>query len=360
VNIAHIAAHEPSLLRSLGMTAPDTPWRPRPRRLGLWIPFILLGIALIALAGAWFYARGRILTGLETARSQPAGSPVAIAFGAASVHGFPFRLDVDLTDAHVWDPSGWSLSAPRLKAEAYLFSPSHWIAYAPDGVVVGRRRAGPLVVTGKALRASLSDIGRRPPRLSVEGLDLTFSTPRGAQPFLLTRAQEFHLHTKAGPDDQGAAYLEIDGANARLSGLLARIADRKPVSLVADLIYSHADALAGGSWPQALRDWAQAGGEANVRHLRLVAGQALIDAKPGTLGIGPDGRLQGALTLTMRQAERMIGAMGSEGTLTPDATRSALAVSGVRGAPAATLVLHFEAGRTTLGPVAIGPSPRLY
>lgn len=342
------------------MTAPDNPWRPRPRRLGLWIPFVLLAIALVALAAAWFYARGRILSGLEAARTQAPGSPVAISFGAASVHGFPFQLDVDLTDAHVWDPTGWSLAAPRLKAEAYLFSPGHWVAYAPDGVVIGRRRAGPLVVTGKALRASLSDIGARPPRLSVEGLDLAFSTPPGARPFLLTHAREFHLHTKAGPNDQGAAYLEVDEATAQLSGLLARIADGKPVTFVADVIYSHADALAGDSWPQALRDWAQAGGVANVRHLRLLAGQALIDARPGTLDIGPDGRLRGALTLTLRQAAKVIGAMGSQGTLTPDTTRSALAVSGVRGGPKATLVLHFEAGRTTLGPVALGSSPRLF
>ncbi|HSZ50554.1 MAG TPA: DUF2125 domain-containing protein [Caulobacteraceae bacterium] len=342
------------------MTEPDTASRTQPRRLGLWIPFVLLAIALIALAGAWFYARQRLLTGLEAARTQAAGSPVSLSFGAAEVHGFPFRLDVDLTDAHAWDHSGWSLAAPRLKAEAFLFSPDHWVAYAPDGVVIGRRRAGPLVVTGKALRASLSDIGARPPRLSVEGLDLAFSTPPGAQPFFLTHAQEFHLHAKAGPEDQGAAYLEVDGAKARLSGLLARIADGKPVTFVADLIYSHAGALAGDSWPDALRDWSQAGGVANVRHLRLLAGQALIDARPGTLALGPDGRLQGALTLTLRQAEKVIGAMGAQGTLSPDTTRSALAVSGVRGGPKATLVLHFEAGRTTLGPVALGPSPRLF
>jgi hypothetical protein len=215
-------------------------------------------------------------------------------------------------------------------------------------------------VTGKALRASLSDIGARPPRLSVEGLDLTFSTPRGAEPFLLTHVHEFHLHAKAGPNDQGAAYLEVDGADARLSGLLARIAGGKPLTFVADLIYSHASALAGDSWPHALRDWSEADGSADIRHLRLLAGEALIDARPGTLAIGPDGRLQGALTLTLRQAEKVIGAMGAQGTLSPDTTRSALAVSGVRGGPKATLVLHFEAGRTTLGPVALGPSPRLF
>ena len=46
-----------------------------------------------------------------------------------------------------------------------------------------------------------------------------------------TAAKELHFHTKPGPNDQGAAYLEIDAASARLTGLLARIADGKPVSL---------------------------------------------------------------------------------------------------------------------------------
>ncbi|MBV8684871.1 MAG: DUF2125 domain-containing protein [Caulobacteraceae bacterium] len=340
------------------MTASDIARNPRPRRLGLWIPFVLLAIALIALAGAWVYARGLVLAQLEAARNPPPGSSVAVSFGAAEVHGFPFRLDVDLTDAHAWDRSGWSITAPQLKAEAFLFAPDHWVAYAPDGVVIGRQREGPLVVTGKAVRASLSDVGGRPPRISVEGLDLDFSTPPGATPFLLTRAHEFHLHTKAGPNDQGAAYLEVDGATARLSGLLARIAEGKPVTFVADLIFNHADALAGDDWPHALRNWSEAGGFTDVRHLRLLAGEALIDAKPGTVGLGPDGRLEGALTLTLRQAAKVIGAMGTQGTLAPDTTRSALAVSGV--GPKATLVLHFQAGRMTLGPVALGPSPRLF
>jgi hypothetical protein len=342
------------------MTATDSPWRARPRRLGLYAPFVLLALALLGLSASWFWARARVLAGLEAARGPSAGAPASLAFAAARVSGFPFRLDVDLDRARLADPSGWSLSASRLEAEAYLFSPDHWVMVAPSGVTVRRRRDGPLIVRAKALRASLSDLGRRPPRLSIEGLDLTFVTPAGAEPFLLTSAKELHIHTKAGPDDQGAAYVEIDGADARLSGLLARIAAGRPVSLLADGVYSHADALAGDSWPQALRDWAQAGGALDLRRLRLAAGDALIEARPGALTAGADGRLQGTLALSVRQAAKVVGAMGGEGALSPDAARAALAVAAVRGAPAAALSLHFEAGRTTLGPVALGPAPRLF
>jgi hypothetical protein len=342
------------------MAQTDSPWRPRPRRLGLYAPFALLAIAIIALSASWFRARGRVAAALEAARTPRAGSPVTLSFAARRISGYPFRLDLDLDGARLTDPSGWSLAAPKVKAEAYLFAPGHWVIVAPDGVTVGRRRDGPLVVRAKALRASLSDPGRRPPRLSVEGLDLTFATPAGAKPFLLSAAKAFHFHAKAGPDDQGAAYLEIDQADARPEGLLGRVAAGRPVGLVADGIYSHADALAGDDWPQALRDWTQAGGALELRRLRLTAGDALIEAKAGTLTAGGDGRLQGALDLTVRQAAGVVGAMGGLGALSPDAARAALAVAAVRGAPAASLTLHFEAGRTTLGPVALGPAPRLF
>jgi hypothetical protein len=342
------------------MTLPDSPWRPSPRRLGLYIPFALLALGLIALSIAWVWTRGRVVAGLEAARAPRPGSFATLAFTGLKVSGFPFRLDVDLEGAQLGEPSGWSLSAPRLSAEAYLFSPGHWVIVAPNGLVLGRRRDGRLQITGKALRASLSDLGRRPPRLSVEGLDLTFVTPPGAKPFILSSAKELHVHTKAGPDDQGAAYFEIDGADARPGGLPGAIAKGRPVTLLADVIYSHADALAGGSVPGAFRDWSAAGGALDVRQLKVTAGDALIEARPGTLTAGADGRAQGTLTLSVRQAVRVVGAMGAQGDLSPDAARSALADVAVRGAPAAILPLTFEAGRATLGPVAIGPAPRLF
>jgi hypothetical protein len=342
------------------MTSPDSAPRPRPRRLGLIIPFALLALALIALSVAWIWARGRLVEGLESARAVRPGSPATLAFDSRKISGFPFRLDVELTGVRLAEPSGWGLLAPRLECEAYLFAPGHWVLYAPEGVTVDRRRDGSLFVTAKALRASISDLGRRPPRISVEGVDLIFATPPGAKPFALASAKGFHFHAKAGPNDEAAAYVEFDGAGARLSGLMARIAQGGPVSLHMDGIYSHADALAGDSWPHATRSWEEAGGDLKLRHLELVAGQAVVEARPGRLGVGEDGRLLGELTLSVRQAGRVIADIGSEGKLAPETARSALAVAAVRGAPLATLNLDFQAGRTTLGPVAIGPAPRVF
>ena len=128
-----------------------------------------------------------------------------------------------------------------------------------------------------------------------------------------------------------------------------------------DAIFTHAAALHGPDWTAAERSWATAGGELNVRRLRVTAGQAEVDGRGGTLGVGEDGRLRGRIDLALRQAPRMLGAMGAEGSLPPETARAAATIVGaVQSGPLASMPLSFQAGRTTLGPLALGPSPRIY
>ena len=132
----------------------------------------------------------------------------------------------------------------------------------------------------KVLRASLSEFGKTPPRLSIEGLGLAFATPADASPFFLRSADEFHLHTKAGPDDQGALYVELDGARAQLSGLTARIADGKPLTLIADGIFDHASAFQGASWRAAASAWASFRGRAAPAQALAHRGRCVGRARP--------------------------------------------------------------------------------
>jgi hypothetical protein len=51
--------------------------------------------------------------------------------------------------------------------------------------------------------------------------------------------------------------------------------------------------------------------------------------------------------------------MAARGALSPEVARAGGAIALARTG-SATLPLDFEAGRVTLGPVALGPSPRLF
>ena len=88
----------------------------------------------------------------------------------------------------------------------------------------------------------------------------------------------------------------------------------------------------------------------------------LVGARSGTLSVGGDGRLTGALDVTLRQAPRALGVLGEEGLIPQPNAEAAVAVARARegSGDAASATITFQAGQTTLGPVAVGPAPKVY
>ena len=220
---------------------------------------------------------------------------------------------------------------------------------------------GPVAVTGKLIRASLGSLSRRPPSFSFEGVGLTFQPAAGAQPFALTSAERVEFHLRAGPDDEGGVFARLDGGRPRPDGLLGLVAGDMPVAVVWNSTLSRMGAFAGPDWPGAVRAWSRAGGRMSVREAGLTAGAARLGARGGTLGVDEEGRLSGALDVTLGEAPRALAAMGTLGVIPPEQAQAATTVVEARQAgEAARATLAFEAGRTTLGPVALGPAPKVY
>jgi hypothetical protein len=344
------------------MSVPD-PLPPRkPRRLGLYLPFLALLIAVVVWSGFWFWLRIQTNTQIEATAESLRKAGYEMSWSRKVVGGYPFRLNVLLTDARIREPSGWTIAAPKLEAESFVHGLGHWIVAAPDGLTLVRPRGGPVDVKGAIVRASLSETDKTPPRLSFEGTRLTFAPGPGAEPFPLSAAERVELHLRPGPDDQAAVFFKVDQGKARLSGLFARIAGDRPISIVWDALLSRTSAFRGDDWPSAVRAWTAAGGEMKVREAGITAGDALIGARSGALTVGSDGRLRGALDVSLRQAPKALTAMGAAGVIPQDQAATAAAVAAARqgDGDVARATLTFQAGQTTLGPAAIGPAPRVY
>jgi hypothetical protein len=223
---------------------------------------------------------------------------------ARRVYGYPFRLDVDVDDLKLADPSGWGLAAPSVKAEAYLFAPTRWIAAFPTGLTFTRPDGGPVDVRGHLIRFSLNSWDEHPPRLSLEGEDLTFTTPGlDTKPFALERAANVQLYTRAGPSDQGALLLTVKDGVAAPATWLAAVGQDKPVSLILDATFTHASAIHGLSVRDAARAWAHAGGALDVQNTSIQAPNSGFDALRGRLTLTDDGSLTGALDGSARDFE---------------------------------------------------------
>jgi hypothetical protein len=343
------------------MSLPDKPSLRKPSRLGLYMPFAVLLAAVAAWSFGWSWMRGAVFREMDKAAGDLGAAGYQVDWTGRTLSGFPFRLDIDIAGPRLREVSGWGLSAPRLKAEAFVFAPDHWVIVAPEGFTLQRRRGGPVRIGAGVLRASLSDASAHPPRLSVEGRDLTFSAGAGGAPVSMTEAKELHLHAKAGPDDQGALYLEIDRARTSGSGPLAQMAGAEPLTLIAAGVFSHASGLNGVGLAGALRAWAAAGGELRLRQFSLDAGAVSATAASGSLGVDGYGRLKGGLDLRLKQGPRLLGALLRRPSTPAEAIGAVQAVlAASRQGGTETLGMDFQAGRTTIGPVAVGPAPRVY
>ena len=343
------------------MTLPENATARKPRRIWLYAPFVVLLLAVAAWTVGWNAMRQQVFQHMDDYAHTSAESGYRIDWKSRSLSGFPFRLDLDVVAPRVTEASGWGLSAPRLKAEAFVFSADHWIIVTPDGATLLRRVGGPVTIVAKALRASLSDTAAHPARISVEGLNMTFTAPPGSAPTALTGATELHIHSKAGPSDQGAVYLELDDARTAGSGPLAGLAGPAPLTLKADAIFTHASALTGPGIAGALRSWSQAGGGLTIRALSLQAAGTRLETRSGDLTIDGGGRLKGRLDLTAKPAQKLLTLLTGRDAPQPQTLRAAEAVLAARTTgDTAQVTVDFQAGQTTLGPVGVDAAPRVY
>ena len=326
----------------------------KPRRLGLWAPFVVLAIVVLGWSIAWLWLRGQAEQRMDATALSMKARGYDLSWKSRTFSGYPFRMDVRLTDARVAEPSGWALRAPELTGEAMAYDIGHWVIVAPAGVIMTRPINGDVAITGQALRASFAGFDKYPPRISVEGASLTFTPAAGAEPFPLLSTTQLQLRVFPGPDDQAAIQFKADGAKARFTGLLGRIAQDRTAALLWDARLTKVGALRGTSWADAVRDWSQAGGALTVQQGKLSAGEALLEARSGDLTVGIDGRLQGALDVSVRETPTPGQALKS-----PEAAAAAVAQA-LGQDPTLSATLRFDDGRTRLGLFDTGPSPRVY
>jgi hypothetical protein len=329
--------------------------RPRKaRRSRLFTPFIIAALIAGGWSYGWFWLRGQAEQRMDAQAADLKSRGYDLSWSARTFHGFPFRMNVDLANARVAEPTGWAVRAPVLKGEAEIFDLTHWVLVAPQGVVMTRPEAGDVTITGDALRASISHVTEYPPRVSVEGAKLIFTPAPNAKPFQLISADKMQLHLRGGPEDQGAIFFKADGAKTAFTGLLGRLAQDKTASLLLETRLSHVSYLRGRNWEAAVKRWSEAGGQISVQQSQLLAGDAEGKAKSGVLSVDDKGRVTGSLNVALKERADL-----TQPIRTPEQALAA-AAQAVGQEPVIEADLKFENGRTYLGVIDTGPAPTVY
>jgi hypothetical protein len=297
-----------------------------PRRRPLWRLFfmpVLVLIAAVAWSAFWFYAASEVDVKADAWRAQEAKSGRVYDCARRSVAGFPFRLEVRCDGASVSlvsQTAGQDATQAPVTAKlgeilvvAQVYDPKLLIAEFASPATISDSRGSPsMSVNWRTARSSVVGLPAIPQRASIVFDDPQIDRVNGSVLTPLALAKHIELHGRL-VENSGADHpvietvLKIEGGSVQdVHPLLAQPFDADVRTLVSGL-----KDFSPKPWPERFREIAAAGGHAEIVQSRIQQGD-LIAVAAGTLGLNPDGRLDGELQMTVAGIEKVIPALGIE------------------------------------------------
>ena len=319
--------------------------------------------AVLAAAGLWggYWYVGA--TALErAARGWLASEAPRVRTASADVAGFPNRFDLTLTALRVGQPGGVIWQAPFLQLFALSYKPWHLIAAFPPAQTVTLPDGTVLEVAAKKLQASLvvtpsSDVALN--RIVVAGSGLTLRVQD--RPGLAVDSLQFNTRRDPARTDTHEIWLGVTGLRPD-QGLLTAPPDRLLPEGDASL---HLDAFIGFSAPldRFTADTRPVPVLIEVKQARLVWGAIRAEAT-GRIVSDAAGLAEGQIDLVLAGWDSALALAVAAGAMRPGiaTTWAELARRLAEASPdpdRIDLPLVFANGRIRLGPLPLGPAPRL-
>lgn len=319
--------------------------------------WLTIGVAVLAVlwGGWWLVGSAAVERGAVAGIAEARARGWDVTYDALSVAGFPNRFDVTVDAPRVASPDGdWTWSAPFVQIFALSYRPNRLIAVAPHEMTIGGR-AATVAVTSDDLRASAALTASLRPELiratlvgtgiatAGTGLDATLDRVQ-----VSVRKAEGEAEYDVALDLAGLRPGEALRGAVDPFGTLPATVDSLDVDMHATLDRP----LEAGGRPAltALR----------VSDARLVWGDLRLSLA-GAVEIGPDGVPEGALTLDAAGWQAALRLAASLGIV--PAERLPLLTAGLAGMAeedgTASFEITFAGGEMRLGPIPLGPAPRL-
>jgi hypothetical protein len=294
-----------------------------PRRRPLWRLFIapvLLLIAAIAWSGFWFFAASQVDVQADAWRAREAKSGRVYDCAKRSVAGFPFRLEVRCDGASVSLVSQTAQQAAtripvtaklgEILVVAQVYDPKLLIAEFTAPATISDSGTQSFVVNWRLGQSSIVGLPAVPQRASIVFDDPTIDhvdrTTRGR----LATASHVELHGRlvegSTPDRPVIeSVLRINkGSISALHPLLA-----EPFDADIRAVLSGLKDFSPKPWPERFRELQAAGGHVEIVQSRIQQGD-LVGLATGTLGLSPNGGIEGELQMTVAGIEKVISALG--------------------------------------------------
>src|SRR6056297_2273408 len=328
---------------------------------------VLLAVILVAAAlwaGYWVIGSRATLSAFEGWLDARRAEGWVAETGSLDVQGFPNRFDVAFEDLILADPeTGLAWEAPRFQIDALSYRPGHVIAVWPDELLVATPEEK-FRVESRDMRASLviaPDTALAPRRMTLTADYLRVTTE--ARPGETTALSTLSL---AAERQEGTAYRL--GLRAEGLTLASRARARlDPEGRLPDRISGfEADVTASFDKPWDRSAIERARPQPTHLHVRLAEGRwgDLHLQAAGAVEVDANGWPDGELTLKARNWREIVTLMRAAGAL-PEGLASSVErglgmMARLAGNPETLdIPLGLGGGRMWLGPVPLGPAPRL-
>jgi hypothetical protein len=299
---------------------------PAPRRRPLWRLFImpvLLLIAAAAWSAFWFYSASRVDVIADAWRAREAQSGRIYDCARRSVAGYPFRLEVRCDGARVSlvsQTAGQGAAQTPITAKlgqilvvAQVYDPKLLIAeFTAPATISDPNDSSSMIVNWRTARSSIVGLPGVPQRISLVFDDPALDRVKGSLQTPLLRAKHIELHgriAEGSPSDHPVIETVLRVAGGSLQEVHPLLA--QPFDAEVNAKLSGLKDFAPKPWPERFRELQAAGGHAEIVQSRIQQGN-LIAVATGTLGLTPEGRLDGELQMTVAGIEQVIPALGLE------------------------------------------------
>lgn len=314
-------------------------------------------VAALGWGGYWFVGSRAVERGVETWFAEQAAEGRVAEREAVEVQGFPNRFDLTVTAPRLFDPqSGYGWSAPFIQLLSLSYQPWKIIAAFPPEQVVTTPWQD-LTINSAKLQASTALAPGSPigvSRMTLVGDEIEVRSSLG----WASAAQTLRFATKTASDDGleheiGLEALEVTPD----SGLAAALPDLPPTlsRIQLDAILGFAAPVGEGTPPVV--------SGVDVKKALITWGDFALYGK-GRVAANADGLGEGRIDFRLTNWRKLLplavatGAISAEALPTWERALSLLAAQSGDG-EALELPLTMQNGRMSLGPLPLGPAPRM-
>ncbi len=286
-------------------------------RLGLFIMPGVLVILAIGWTGFWFYASSQVGAQFERWRAREAQSGRVYDCGKLNVGGYPFRFEVRCRNASVdlisqtANRKFGKVELTEILAVAQIYNPRLLIAeFSGPLAVTEQGEQQSLIVNWSKAQASVFGLPVSPERMSLVVDEPTLERSDGSVRAPVARAKKSELHGRIA-DGSAAAnpVIEVVWQLAQASADPLHPALGEAFDMTAQARLSGLKDFRPKRWPERFREIQAANGRIEILQSRLQQGN-LIAVATGSLGITPEGMLDGELQMVVAGLEKIVPALG--------------------------------------------------